>query len=102
MHLFGKVEHWLETTATLCGITPNTHSPSRDPEEDVAVILEDRDRQLPHLVVTHRAVGQLHVDVPRWVSHDHREFTQHRHLKVAQVTLDPLSTGGWIVRLNLY
>ena len=31
------------------------HAPARDPEEDVAVVLQLRHREFPHLVVAHRA-----------------------------------------------
>ena len=32
----------------------------------------------------------LHVYIPRRIGHDHREFAQHRHIKIPHVTLNPL------------
>ena len=65
-------------------------SPAGDPEEDVAVVLQDGHVQLAHLVVAHRAVRQLHVDVPRRVGHHHGELAEDGHLEVTQVALHPL------------
>lgn len=52
--------------------------------------MEDGDVELSHLVVSQRAVRQLHVDVPRWVGHHHRKFPQDGHVQVADVTANPL------------
>ena len=71
-------------------------SPAGDPEEDVAVVLQDGHVQLAHLVVAHRAVRQLHVDVPRRVGHHHGELTEDGHLEVTQVALHPLRHAEWL------
>ena len=71
-----------------------TWLPAGDPEEEEAVVLQQGDVQLPHLVVSQRAVGQLHVDVPGGVRHHHRKLTQDGHVQVADVTADPLWSGG--------
>ena len=71
--------------------------PAGDPEEEEAFVLQDGDVEAPHLVVGQRAVGQLHVDVPRRVGHHHGEFTQDADVQVADVAADPLSprNGAW-------
>lgn len=66
------------------------HLPASDPEEQEAVVLEDGDVEFPHLVISQRAVGQLHVDVPGRVGHHHRKLPQDGHVQVADVTADPL------------
>ena len=53
--------------------------------------LKPRYRQLSHFIVAHRPVGQLHVDVPGRVRHDHAELAQHFKLKVSEIALNPLS-----------
>lgn len=61
-----------------------------DPQEDDAVVLEHPDVELAHLIVGHRAVGQVLVDLPGWVRHDDPELAQDGHVEGADVTIDPL------------
>ena len=64
--------------------------PAGDPEEEEAVILQDGNVELSHLVVSQCAVGQLHVDVPRRVGHHHGKLAQDGHVQVADIAADPL------------
>ena len=64
--------------------------PASDPEEKEAVILQDGDVEFSHLVVSQRAVGQLHVDVPGRVGHHHGELTQDGNVQEANIAADPL------------
>jgi hypothetical protein len=59
-------------------LAPEFHGSARHPQEDETLVLQLGDSQLPHLVVRHGAVGELHVDVPRGVRHDHGEFACNR------------------------
>jgi hypothetical protein len=61
-----------------------------DPEEDDALILERADVEFAHLVVGHGAVGQVLVDLPGRVGHNHPKLAQHRHVKGADVAPNPL------------
>lgn len=68
----------------------NQQLPSSNPKEDESVILQNGDVQFSHLVVSQCSVGQLHVDVPRWVGHHHGELPQDGHVQVSDVAADPL------------
>lgn len=61
-----------------------------DPKEDDAIVLETTDVELPHFVVSHGSVRQILMNLPRGVRHDDAEFAQHRHVELANVTVDPL------------
>jgi len=65
-------------------------TPASDPEEHETLVLQALHVQVAHLVVAHRAVGQLHVDVPGRVGHHHRKLAQRSQVEEAQVALDPL------------
>ena len=45
-----------------------------DPKEDDSVVLQAPYVEVPHLLVAHGAVGQLLVDLPGRVRHDHAEL----------------------------
>lgn len=63
--------------------------------------MQDGDVEFSHLVVGQRAVGQLHVDVPRWVGHHHCKFPQDGHVQVADVTANPLQKKNPFVNIRL-
>lgn len=66
------------------------HLPSSDPEEEETIILQGRNAEFYHLVISEGAVRQLHVDVPGRVSHHHRKLPQDGHVQVADIAADPL------------
>merc|ERR1719319_917069 len=66
------------------------HGATRHPQEDQPLVLQLAHGQPAHLVVAHGAVGELHVDVPGRVRHQHRELAQHWELQVPEVALHPL------------
>ena len=66
------------------------HGAAGHPKKDDAVVLQHLNVHPPHLVVRHRAVRQLHVDIPRRIGHDDGEFTQHGHRERADVAVDEL------------
>lgn len=78
------------------------HGTASHPQKQQSLVLQGWDAQLTHLIVRHGTVRQFHVYVPRWISHNHSEFTQNCHVQVSKVALDPLwrierqfrSTGG--------
>ena len=61
-----------------------------DPQEDDAIILQDLNVHLAHLVICHGAIWQILVYLPGRISHDHTKLAQHAHVKGADVTGDPL------------
>lgn len=46
--------------------------------------------ELPHLVVSERPVGKLHVDVPRGVGHHHGKLPEDGDVQEADIAADPL------------
>lgn len=68
----------------------NNSLPPCDPKKNKSLILKFWNVQSPHLIVPHSSIRQLHVNVPGWVCHNHSTLAKCRHVKVAQVTLNPL------------
>lgn len=70
--------------------SPSSFVPSSHPEEEEAIILQNRYVKFPHLIICQSSVWKLHVNIPRRVSHHHCKLPQDGHIQVADITTDPL------------
>lgn len=64
--------------------------PASNPKEDESIILQNGDVEFSHLIISQCSIGQLHVDVPGWVSHHNGKLPQDGHVQVSDITADPL------------
>lgn len=61
-----------------------------NPQKDDTIILQHFDVHLAHLIICHGAIGQILVNLPGRVRHDHAKLAQNAHVEGADVTRDPL------------
>ena len=79
-----------------CKVENSTPLPACHPQEDKAFILQVWYLHLPHLVILHSTVRQLHVNIPGRVGHDYCKLAQDIYIYVSDVALDPLQISTWI------
>lgn len=78
---------------------PFRRSPSSDPEKYVSIILKARNIHFPHLIIRHRPIGQFHVNIPRWIRHYYCKLSQNCHVKLPDITSDPLEVEKLVIIL---
>lgn len=71
-------------------VAAQLHRSTGDPQKKKAIRLQGGDVEAQHGRVFHSAVRQVHVDVPRWIRHNHTEVAEKRKVDVSQITLNPL------------